>query len=72
MGAPTGFSYSERADGTVVIFYQRSVATKLRGQRAAKFLDELAAGEEQLVMARWTGNFKRGNEKTMQRSPRRR
>lgn len=65
MPPPSGFSFTQRADGTVVIFYRRAVATTLRGNRAAKFLAEVDAGDEQLVMARWTGNFKRGNERTI-------
>lgn len=63
MAQPSGFSFTQRADGTVVILHRRAVATTLRGNRAAKFLAEIDAGDEQLVMARWTGNFKRGNER---------
>jgi hypothetical protein len=30
----------------------------------------VAAGDPQLVMARWTGNYKRGNERTARDHPR--
>ena len=60
------FDHRERKDGTVVIsHYGRPVAT-LRGREAAKFagrIEGLEAREAQLLMARATGNFKRGNER---------
>ncbi|MEV1330647.1 hypothetical protein AB0J20_13835 [Micromonospora costi] len=69
MGAAQGFRYVERGDGTVVITHHGRVAATLRGGRAAQFLAEV--GEEpQLVMARWTGNYRRGNERTAKRHPR--
>ncbi|QSB05970.1 hypothetical protein [Natronoglycomyces albus] len=68
MSAPTGFSYSTRRNGSVVIFFANKVATTLKGQRAAKFLADIDAGDEQLVMAKWTGNFKRGNERSLKKS----
>lgn len=72
MGRPEGFSYEERADGSVVIVHQGHRATVLRGGRAARFLEEVAAGDPQLVMARWTGNYRRGNERTARQHPRNR
>ncbi len=42
----------------------------LRGTRAAEFLDEVGGGDERLVMARWTGNYRRGNERTAKQHPR--
>ncbi|MFC0504110.1 hypothetical protein [Micromonospora costi] len=69
MGAAQGFRYVERGDGVVVITHHGRVAATLRGGRAAQFLAEV--GEEpQLVMARWTGNYRRGNERTAKRHPR--
>lgn len=58
-------------------------ATVLRGQRAAEFLAEVGAdgpdepsadadADAQLVMARWTGNYRRGNERTARDHPRNR
>lgn len=58
------FAYATRKDGVVVISYRGRPVTTLRGKRAARFMDRienLAAREAQLLMARVTGNFKRGN-----------
>lgn len=60
------FGYRERKDGEVVIsWYGRPVVT-LRGSRAEKFRSGIAkreGREARLLMARATGNFKRGNER---------
>ncbi|WP_235922064.1 hypothetical protein [Lentzea tibetensis] len=64
----SGFSYTSR-DGTVVILHHGRAATTLRGMRAAEFLAEVET-DPQLVMARWTGNYKRGNERTARNHPR--
>jgi hypothetical protein len=66
-----GFRYVERADGSVVITHQGRTAGTLRGGRAAEFLAEVEA-DPQLVMARWTGNYRRGNERTARQHPRNR
>ncbi|WBC17299.1 hypothetical protein O7600_10905 [Micromonospora sp. WMMA1998] len=72
MGEPAqGFRYVERADGTVVITHHGRVAGTLRGGRAAQFLAEVE-DDAQLVMARWTGNYRRGNERTARQHPRNR
>ncbi|MEU5153545.1 hypothetical protein [Glycomyces sp. NPDC021274] len=70
MSAASGFGYTQRSDGTIVIVHRGRNAATLRGGRAAKFLDEIAAGDEQLVMARWTGAYKFGNERQARRHPR--
>ncbi|PAZ13764.1 hypothetical protein CLM62_23110 [Streptomyces sp. SA15] len=70
MPRPQGFSYAEHSDGTVRITHHAHPATTLRGPRAAQFLTEVASGDPQLVMARWTGNYKRGNERTARAHPR--
>ncbi len=57
------FSYQASKDDTVRIAWNGRVVTTLRGREAARFLDEAARGDEQLVMAKATGNFKRGNER---------
>jgi hypothetical protein len=67
---PSGFTYTQRSDGTVLIVHRGRAAATLRGARAAKFLDEIAGGDEQLVMARWTGSYKFGNERQARRHPR--
>jgi hypothetical protein len=70
MSAPTGFGYTERSDGTVRIVHRGRAAATLRGARAAKFLEEVATGDPQQVMARWTGAYKFGNERTARNHPR--
>jgi hypothetical protein len=42
----------------------------LRGQAAARFLDEVERGDDQELMARVTGNYRRGNERTAKQHPR--
>lgn len=71
MPPPTGFQYQQRGDGTVVITHHGKHATTLRGQRAAEFLDDVDA-DPQEVMARWTGNYRRGNERMSRDHPRNR
>lgn len=71
MGSPHGFDYTERPDGTVAITHHGARATVLRGARAAQFLRE-AERDPQLAMARWTGNYKHGNERTARQHPRNR
>lgn len=61
------FSYRTRADGTVVIHYRQAPVTLLRGKAAARFASRLAgadAAAAQQAMARATGNFKRGNDRS--------
>jgi len=73
MPQPHGFAYEQRDGATaVVITHHGRPITTLRGSRAERFLREVAAGDAQLVMARWTGNYKRGNERTARRHPRNR
>lgn len=61
----------ERADGTVIISRAGKPVTTLRGSRAAEFLGEVE-DDPQLVMARWTGNYKHGNERVARQHPRNR
>lgn len=70
MPRPQGFSYAEQSDGTVLITHLGRPAGTLRGARAEQFLTEVESGDPQLVMARWTGNYKRGNERTARNHPR--
>ncbi|NUR25798.1 MAG: hypothetical protein HOV83_08115 [Catenulispora sp.] len=70
MGNPTGFTYDQHSDGSITVFHHGRKATVLRGERAQDFLDEIEAGDAQLVMARWTGNYRRGNERTARHHPR--
>ena len=71
MGDPSGFDYAVRG-GDVVIRHRGRVATVLRGERAARFLDEVESGDPQLLMARVTGDYRRGNERTAKEHPRNR
>lgn len=60
------FSYATRADGSVVIRYHTAPVTLLRGKAAARFMTRMSSADAaaaQLLMARATGNFKRGNER---------
>jgi hypothetical protein len=73
MAQPAGFRFAQRDNGTVIITHAGRHASTLRGRRAAAFLEEVAAGgDPQLVMARWTGNYKRGNERVAAEHPRNR
>lgn len=54
----------------VAITHHGKRATVLRGARAAEFLSDVERGDPQLLMARVTGNYRRGNERTAQRHPR--
>lgn len=71
MPAPHGFEYTVLPDQAVRITHHGKPATTLRGARAADFLSEVD-DDPQLVMARWTGNYKRGNERTARNHPRNR
>lgn len=60
------FAYRVRKGGQVVVTWYGRPVTTLAGQDAQKFLAKVEGLDEyaaQLVMARVTGNFKRGNEK---------
>ena len=60
------FSYVTRADGSIVISYHAAPVTILRGRAAERFsarVDGAAEPAAQQLMARATGNFKRGNER---------
>ena len=69
---PQGFDYTVTTDGAVRIRHHGQLATTLRGQRAANFLEDVALEDAQLLMARLTGNYKRGNERVARNHPRNR
>jgi hypothetical protein len=69
MAAPEGFDYAIRADGSVSISHRGRAVTTMRGGRAA-FLDEVEQDDPQQVLARWTGQYRRGNERTAKNHPR--
>lgn len=61
---PTDFAYAVQQQGAVVVIrHHDRVATTLRGTAAARFLAEVEIGDPQQLMARATGNYKRGNER---------
>jgi hypothetical protein len=70
MNKPEGFRYELRKNGDVVIFHHRQVAAVLRGTKASTFLIEINDADDQELMARLTGNYKRGNERTSASHPR--
>ncbi|MXM63108.1 hypothetical protein GR925_06510 [Streptomyces sp. HUCO-GS316] len=74
MPSPHGFTYEAHTNGTVRISHHGRPVTTLNGPRAAQFLAEAETetSDPQLVMARWTGNYKRGNERTARNHPRNR
>jgi hypothetical protein len=72
MPDPAGFAFVQRDNGAVIITHRGAHASTLRGPRAAEFLDEVAVGDSQLVMARWTGNDQHGNARTAGDHPRNR
>ena len=72
-GAPSGFGFQTRKGGEVVITHHGQHATTLRGRKAAEFLADMdgtgrAVGQE--IMARLTGNYRRGNERQARQHPR--
>lgn len=69
MGAPTGFEFTVRGDDVVISHHGRT-ATVLRGSRARDFLEQAEHGDPQLLMARITGNYRRGNERAAAQHPR--
>lgn len=69
MPPPHGFEYEVRGD-EVAIFHHGRRAAVLRGRRASEFLAEVERDDPQQLMARLTGNYKRGNERMGKRRDR--
>lgn len=73
--ADLGFTYRLRKNGDVEILRHGRQASMLRGAKAKGFIAEVEAAspaEAQQRMARLTGNYKRGNERTASNHPRNR
>lgn len=68
-GPPTGFRYERKGDDVRITHHGRP-ATTLRGTAAQRFLAEVDDTDPQELMARLTGNYKRGNERTAKDHPR--
>ena len=67
------FSYQVRKNGEVVVFHEGRLASTLRGRDASDFLKKAegaAAEDAQQLMARVTGNCRRGNERQARKHPR--
>ncbi|HUP21078.1 MAG TPA: hypothetical protein VM778_14160 [Gemmatimonadota bacterium] len=71
MGGPHGFEFSQYGRDIVITHHGRRAAT-LRGDAAARFLRDVERGDPQQVMARATGDYKRGNERQARKHPRNR
>ena len=59
------FSYKVSKDKKVFIFWNQKQVMILKGKESEKFLSKVTIADEreaQLIMAKITGNFKRGNE----------
>lgn len=60
------FDYAATKSGKVLLYYDGKLVKTLSGKNAQKFLGKiegLDGKDAQLVMAKETGNFKRGNER---------
>ncbi|UNK71887.1 hypothetical protein [Microbacterium sp. H1-D42] len=69
MPAPHGFEHIVRGDDVVILHHGIRAAT-LRGAKATDFLARVQSEDPQLLMARLTGNYRRGNERTARGHPR--
>jgi hypothetical protein len=70
-----GFSFRERKGAVVEVFHHGRLASTLRGHDAQDFLAEVgscSAADAKQLMARLTGNYKRGNERQASEHPRNR
>lgn len=63
------FSYKVTKNNTVLIDYYGKQVKLLKGKDAEKILEKIKIAEDekavQLILAKITGNFKRGNERMM-------
>ena len=67
-----GFRYQQNKNNEVVIRHNGRLATILRNKKAVEFINKLTAlsfSEQQQLMARLTGNYKRGNERQSKNHP---
>jgi hypothetical protein len=74
-GSDLGFACRTRKNGDVEILHRGQLAATLRGHQARDFLSEVETADEdgaQQLMARLTGNYKRGNERLAGQHPRNR
>ncbi len=60
------FSFRETKNADVLIYWKNKRIKILKGKDSAKFIAQIkdkADLEQQLILAKITGNFKRGNER---------
>lgn len=72
---PLGFTHRRRKNGDVEVLHHGRLAATLRGADALDFLAEVDGADTasaQQLMARLTGNYKRGNERQASQHPRNR
>lgn len=65
--AESPFSYRVAKDGKVFVYWHGKQVLIIRGKDGEKFLARMATADQlaaQLLMAKLTGNFKHGNEKS--------
>ena len=70
-----GFTWRARKSGDVEVLHHGRLAATLRCAKAAAFLADVEGGDvssAHQLMARVTGNYRRGNERTAKRHPRNR
>jgi hypothetical protein len=63
-----GFRYRVLKSGSVMIFRGDRPLVTLASDDAARFLED-AAMDDQLAMARFTGNYRHGNERHARKPP---
>lgn len=63
MPPPEAFAWTQRKHGDIVITHHGKEAAVLRRSAAVRFLIEVERCDVQHVMARKTGNYRRGNER---------
>lgn len=65
------FSFQIMKNQSVVISYNHKVIKTINGKEAAKFINKIEneEGNIQLLLAKLTGNFKRGNERLNKEHP---
>ena len=64
------FDYQETKSGLVLIYWDGRLVKKLSNHAGKRFLQQIVGADAktaQLVMAKVTGNFKRGNERPTNR-----
>lgn len=67
-----GFTNKETKAGDVIIYHHKKQAAILRNVRAWKMLIDIQSSsfQQQQLLARLTGHYKRGNEKKAKSHPR--